>query len=631
MSNLQRKAQKKNQPKLALEPVEPRSQSAMSPARLRYTDPGKKISTSTKARRNSTKTSSSIKQALSSAGKTPSSSTSMNRNKSKMSGSNTFNRQTKKLEHIDVTNDEEETAMPANPATSSPRNQNNKVASESEDDSDSDLPYLTELMKKTPELSKVRLQSYEKPEKEGKDDDDDDDEDIRSSLSKRKRIAPKASEDNVENEDEDIVLPSPLKRKRVVVHDSGESNDLVIMPSRSKKKSKLKTSFDTSEDSDNSVKFVTPAKKLKHNNPSLSVAQGRSLRRQQPKKPKRTQKQKQMELLRRRRAGESITELTDSESEEEIGPALYDSHSELEVLEEFEDESDGETLSQAKKKRQNHKKKSTQDDDDFVVEDDEDPLGVPEFGLHDIPLEFTYNAHKSKKAHFKDAVEWLVQRKINPAFNRKDPIYLVAFRRLDAELAGQAKSTFTSSVWREGFVKALNARPIFLQEQIGLDLEYTKCDACNRSRHPAKWKVMFQGIPYHKDSLEDVEPEDSDESGNNDGYKSRHDFNEDGLKIPDENTVYYVGIVCKGNAETAHRLTHWKYGLNDWVVSQLKKEGYFEPKNLAAREEMSTKRRSQLALEITDTWERNGELKTLFLDLKATLEEASQGPKKSRR
>lgn len=75
----------------------------------------------------------------------------------------------------------------------------------------------------------------------------------------------------------------------------------------------------------------------------------------------------------------------------------------------------------------------------------------------------------------------------------------------------------------------------------------------------------------------------------------------------------------------AHSLTHWKYALNEWVVGELKSQGYLTPEKLAAREEMNTKKRSKIAEGIVDSWESSGEIKKLYGLLKAQLETASQG------
>jgi len=88
------------------------------------------------------------------------------------------------------------------------------------------------------------------------------------------------------------------------------------------------------------------------------------------------------------------------------------------------------------------------------------------------------------KEHFKDAVEWMVHNKINPAFNRDDPLYVQAFKKLDTEYAGLAKSKFTSTQWTAEFTRAIEARPECLLRQVtageGFDFDgVPKCDACN--------------------------------------------------------------------------------------------------------------------------------------------------------
>ena len=96
-----------------------------------------------------------------------------------------------------------------------------------------------------------------------------------------------------------------------------------------------------------------------------------------------------------------------------------------------------------------------EDGEDFIVEDEEDTaLGVPE-----MPLEFS-NLSRMKGRHlFKYVVEWMVQKKLNPAFAMDDDIYDLAFKKLDDEVRGLAGSKFTSSAWTRDFTIALQGRP----------------------------------------------------------------------------------------------------------------------------------------------------------------------------
>ena len=176
-------------------------------------------------------------------------------------------------------------------------------------------------------------------------------------------------------------------------------------------------------------------------------------------------------------------------------------------------------------------------DDGFVVDDGDGALGAP-LGLEDIPLEFTRHAHKKPKEHFKDAVEWMLQKKLNPAFSSDDPIYRVAFHKLEDEVRGYAGSKFVSAAWAGDFARALKARPEYSEVDIPpAGRDYNHCDACNRTNHPAKVMITFAGKPYHPETLETLS-DDEDE----DDRRSR-DVN--GNPVPPADKQYFVGrYVC---------------------------------------------------------------------------------------
>lgn len=88
-------------------------------------------------------------------------------------------------------------------------------------------------------------------------------------------------------------------------------------------------------------------------------------------------------------------------------------------------------------------------------EDEEGHLGVPA----GIPLEFTRYASLKPRELFKYAVDWMVQKYINPAFQKRDALYDLTFRKLDDVAQGLAGSKFKSSVWTPAFRYALEARP----------------------------------------------------------------------------------------------------------------------------------------------------------------------------
>jgi hypothetical protein len=84
---------------------------------------------------------------------------------------------------------------------------------------------------------------------------------------------------------------------------------------------------------------------------------------------------------------------------------------------------------------------------------------------------------------------------------------------------------------------------------------------------------------------------------------------------------------CKGNAEKAHSLIHWKHALNEWVIDCLKNDKHLTPAKLAEREEWSKKKRSEYANRIVDEWDANDQIKNLYHDFKLNLQEAREGKK----
>jgi hypothetical protein len=268
-----------------------------------------------------------------------------------------------------------------------------------------------------------------------------------------------------------------------------------------------------------------------------------------------------------------------------------------------------------------------ENDEDFIEEDNEDPLGVPD----DLPLEFTRYASMKPKELFKYAIEWMVQKKINPAFERQDGLYDLTFRKLDDEVRGLAGSKFTSAAWTPQFTVALKSRPDIAYEPIdrnsGEHWLRDSCDACNRSNHPATYQIQFQGKPYNRQTLEEVagNEDDEDDSSEDDNTEDAGDqpaYDSNGQQIPPENTIYYVGKFCMSNAQTAHALQHWRFHLNEWVVDWLDKEGYNADAQVVRRDKLSIKKRRKEANKITDRMEQEGVIKGLWKEFYHNIDEA---------
>ena len=427
-----------------------------------------------------------------------------------------------KLEALDADDEESDDPLPI----ASSQRRGRKSIIPDEDESDVDTPITSKLMKysQSPANGKskkvatndhVALTSLSKSRSRIsiQEDEDSDEEPISSPVKKRRRPAA------VDTDDSDIPS-SPRKRRRQANNDDGdEDSDL---PAVRNTRSKSKGRSESTSSSNTPARITRQTKGRKH----------------------RTAKEKQMELLKRKRAGEDIEALTDSgESSDEPRRGAYDTDSDLEMLSNFDDESELEVVQKPKQKRtSNVNSYHLSDDSDFVVEDDEAPLGVPHLGLLDIPLQFRHAAHKPMKEHFKDAIEWMVHRKINPAFLRDDEIYVQAFKKLDDEYQGYAISKFVSTQWTVEFTRAIYARPIFIERPCASGEGYTldgvpKCDVCNHRKHSPKFAIHFEGKPYYKDTLEEIE-KDSEDSDDDDAVS----VNSKGQDLPAEDKEWFSGM-----------------------------------------------------------------------------------------
>lgn len=173
---------------------------------------------------------------------------------------------------------------------------------------------------------------------------------------------------------------------------------------------------------------------------------------------------------------------------------------------------------------------------DFVTDDE--ALGIPSADLSAMPLEFTRHAHKRPKEHFHDVVAWMVQRRLHPGFAAHDPIYQLAFRKIDDEARAYVGSKFASAAWKPDFLRALRARPHLDEMRVGALLG-GGCEACGRQGHAATWMLRFHGRPYETYSLEavrQVEEPDEDEGNEEDGDVDVH-----GERLSSESRKFYLG------------------------------------------------------------------------------------------
>lgn len=243
------------------------------------------------------------------------------------------------------------------------------------------------------------------------------------------------------------------------------------------------------------------------------------------------------------------------------------------------------------------------DDEGFVIEDDDALLGAPV----NLPIALSRHASKKAKDLFAHAIEWMVQKRINPAFPGDDDLYVLAFRKLDDEAAGLAGSKFKSSAWTQEFTFALQTRPDMVHTKSVRHVLTRKCDACNREGHPATAEIQFQGRPYDRHTLDDTDDNDRDSNGR---------------LIPAEDASFAVGKTCFANAETAHALEHWRHHLYQEVLAYLDREGYNSDKKVLKRDKMNASKRQRYANNIVDRMKSTGEISSLWHVFKSSVDKA---------
>lgn len=474
--------------------------------------------------------------------------------------------------------------------------------------------------------------------------------------------------DKGDKDDEDEApVPSSARRRKPPVLQLDSDDDLIVLsPAKRQRTSRPRARVASSGSDSDAQPTKSPQK------PARRLRAGKASQQPPPPSPSkrpqghRTEKQKKMELLRRRRAGEKIDRLTSSESEDEDDNGgrrgLYDTDSEeeLQALKEFEDDeeeeeeeaaeapplgskkaskskkSEKESRKKEKEKKKKEKAKKSRnaesgeerdsDMDSFIESDDSGPLGAPDVAM---PLEFTAQAHKPLKEQFPYVVEWLVHNRINPAFARDDPVYRNAWRKLNDEYLGLASSKFSSSAWRPDFARTLRARPRIDAYEMDTtdDDRLLTCEACGRSKHPATWRLVFQGKPYSKETLQEIESDssdsdDDDDEDDNDDNDDNASVDSQGHPLPAVTKQWVVGSTCKSNAETAHVLLHWKHALQEWVEDRLEQDGWMKAARVAERERLKPRRRRKLADSIVNGLRDGHVIAALYGDFKQNLEEA---------
>jgi len=437
---------------------------------------------------------------------------------------------------------------------------------------------------------------------------------------------------------EELVISSDTRRSRnkgngFVVNDDeveyiSSDGDMVLGTRRSSGKHKRRSRREQAEIDDD-------LKDLQTSDIEEEPARSESRRtRGGPVTTQRDRNREHFEALRRRRAGEKIPRIADADEEELNNDFDGDDGADIE---EVPQDMPGQFL-----RFQEREASSTDDEqqldgagedmgeDDFVIDDENDTRR----GHSGIPLRFTSFASSKPKELFIHIIEWLVKNKIAPAFSRLDELYTLSWNKIDDQLKAQAGSRLISSAWNADFKNAILARPEMQVEYIssGDDESYLDCSACNRTNHPARYEFTLGGHPYDQNTLEPIDEDDDekddgeDPSGQNeDHHNDKASYDQAGHLLPSTNTKFYLGRFCAANAEMGHKLTHWKYHLNQALLAYLEEQGVLSAEAIVAREKSNKKKREKEAENVVDIMQETGVINEMWRGLQDDLEDARYG------
>ncbi|KAJ9662898.1 hypothetical protein H2198_001126 [Neophaeococcomyces mojaviensis] len=375
-------------------------------------------------------------------------------------------------------------------------------------------------------------------------------------------------------------------------------------------------------------------KDLQDSNDEEPLAAGRT--RGGPVTTQRDWNRQHLEVLKRRRAGERTLRVTDSDDEDgqhsdddedgvDLDEIVYSRPSRVpQIIEDDESGTEDEEQEEAPEQLE------AEDEDDFVVDDESQA-----FADHhsSIPLAFTSFASSKPRELFVHIIEWLVKNRIAPAFNRDDELYVLSWNKVNDQIKAQAGSRLISSAWSENFKNAILARPQMQVNHVseGDDEFFLNCDACNKTNHPARYEFKFAGHAYHKDTLEPIDEDadsDIDEEDDEEGDDEANDkasYDQQGHLLPSTHKTFNLGRFCAANAEMGHKLTHWKYHLNESLLAYLEEQGVLSVEAIVAREKLNKKKREKEAESIVDQMQETGIIEEMWRGLQDDLEDARFG------
>ncbi|GJE90811.1 hypothetical protein PsYK624_069550 [Phanerochaete sordida] len=321
---------------------------------------------------------------------------------------------------------------------------------------------------------------------------------------------------HTDSDDEEVGVPvtwkgkgkAAGKRKRAVV----DSDDENPRP----RKSKL-------------VKGVRPpTPETAEENLADEVEEERILESRLRTRDKRSEYQKNLDKLRRKKRGEVVASESSTSGEEEeeedngIIPGARPTHEMSSDASEEEPEDEG--LS------------------GFIEEDSNQAI--------ELPVEFSMNTYQDLMHHFKIICQLFVHLAVQPVDERreymdarlKQEYFSVPLQVARRKITGMRDSLVTSSVWRTEFKKPLEMHPEF--ETVQMEFAVPQCDACHLGGRVSTLTGRCFGDPYDRKTFEALSESDIS------------DDEESPLK-----KEFNLGRFCARRTRVFHKFTHWEYHL----------------------------------------------------------------------
>ncbi|KAJ3829026.1 hypothetical protein EV361DRAFT_877176 [Lentinula raphanica] len=248
---------------------------------------------------------------------------------------------------------------------------------------------------------------------------------------------------------------------------------------------------------------------------------------------KKTEFQKNLERLKRKKQGKPM----DSDEEEE------DEEEEEEAVVPFKGAKPGDDRDSLFDESDDSDESKSVDSENFIVEDD----GT---GLASLPLEFSMESHQDLSHNFKKIFQFFVHIAVHPSIERhefmdsqmkNEEYFSVPLNAARRKIKGLRDSLVASSVWRPEFKGPLEKYPQL--DLVQLDFAVPGCDACNLGARMSTLNGRLLGEPYDRLGFEDL------------------DISDDQLEEGDSRVEFHLGRFCARRTRVYHDLSHWEYML----------------------------------------------------------------------